>query len=447
MATIQTVNLPLPALPAGWSADKDFKAVGTLSSAVQRNVEPVGPHFLAHARRKRHNRTFSEDERITAQENVKKVEDAEDDEISEPEDPLMLSRDAKDWKGQDHYAVLGLSKYRWRATPEQIKRAHRKKVLRHHPDKKAAAGATDENDSFFKCIQKATEILLDPIKRRQFDSVDEAADVDPPTKKEVAKGNFYKLWGPVFESEARFSKKQPVPLLGDENSTKEEVEEFYNFWYNFDSWRSFEYQDEDVPDDNESRDQKRHIEKKNANARRKKKTEDSARLRHLVDDCLAMDERIKKFRQQERAGKDKRRLEKEAEAKRLAEEKERARLEEERKKKEAEEAAKVEREANKKAKEAAKNAAKKNKRVLKGSVKDVNYFAESGEPSAAQIDGVLTDVELIQSKIDNEQLAALAARLTSAGKDAAAVKAAYAEETKRLVAEGKLKDGEVKILV
>ncbi|KAJ9231083.1 hypothetical protein DTO169E5_8117 [Paecilomyces variotii] len=447
MATIQTVNLPLPALPAGCSADKDFKAVGTLSSAVQRNVEPVGPHFLAHARRKRHNRTFSEDERITAQENVKKVEDAEDDEISEPEDPLMLSRDAKDWKGQDHYAVLGLSKYRWRATPEQIKRAHRKKVLRHHPDKKAAAGATDENDSFFKCIQKATEILLDPIKRRQFDSVDEAADVDPPTKKEVAKGNFYKLWGPVFESEARFSKKQPVPLLGDENSTKEEVEEFYNFWYNFDSWRSFEYQDEDVPDDNESRDQKRHIEKKNANARRKKKTEDSARLRHLVDDCLAMDERIKKFRQQERAGKDKRRLEKEAEAKRLAEEKERARLEEERKKKEAEEAAKVEREANKKAKEAAKNAAKKNKRVLKGSVKDVNYFAESGEPSAAQIDGVLTDVELIQSKIDNEQLAALAARLTSAGKDAAAVKAAYADEAKRLVAEGKLKDGEVKILV
>ncbi|KAJ9252542.1 hypothetical protein DTO195F2_7382 [Paecilomyces variotii] len=447
MATIQTVNLPLPALPAGWSADKDFKAVGTLSSAVQRNVEPVGPHFLAHARRKRHNRTFSEDERITAQENVKKVEDAEDDEISEPEDPLMLSRDAKDWKGQDHYAVLGLSKYRWRATPEQIKRAHRKKVLRHHPDKKAAAGATDENDSFFKCIQKATEILLDPIKRRQFDSVDEAADVDPPTKKEVAKGNFYKLWGPVFESEARFSKKQPVPLLGDENSTKEEVEEFYNFWYNFDSWRSFEYQDEDVPDDNESRDQKRHIEKKNANARRKKKTEDSARLRHLVDDCLAMDERIKKFRQQERAGKDKRRLEKEAEAKRLAEEKERARLEEERKKEEAEEAAKVEREANKKAKEAAKNAAKKNKRVLKGSVKDVNYFAESGEPSAAQIDGVLTDVELIQSKIDNEQLAALAARLTSAGKDAAAVKAAYADEAKRLVAEGKLKDGEVKILV
>lgn len=47
---------------------------------------------------KRHHRTFSEDDRIQAQENVKKVEDDDGGEISEPEDPLMLQRDAKDWK-------------------------------------------------------------------------------------------------------------------------------------------------------------------------------------------------------------------------------------------------------------------------------------------------------------------------------------------------------------
>lgn len=56
-------------------------------------------------------------------------------------------------QNQDHYAVLGLSKYRWKATDEQIKKAHRKKVLKHHPDKKASAGHSDD-DSFFKCIQK-----------------------------------------------------------------------------------------------------------------------------------------------------------------------------------------------------------------------------------------------------------------------------------------------------
>lgn len=356
---------------------------------------------------------------------------------------MMLSRDAKDWKGQDHYAVLGLSKHRYRATPEMIKRAHRKKVLRHHPDKKAASGHKDENDSFFKCIQKATEILTDPVKRRQFDSVDEAADVDPPSKKESQKGNFYKLWDPVFVAEGRFSNKQPVPRIGDDNSTQQEVEEFYNFWYNFDSWRTFEYLDEDVPDDNEARDHKRHVQRKNANARRKKKVEDTTRLREVVDQCLGLDERIKKFRQQARAGKDKKRLEKEAALKREAEEKEKAKAEAERLKKEKEEAEKASKADAKKSKEAAKNAVKKNKRVLKGSVKDVNYFAE-GDASATQVDAVLNDVDLLISKIDNEELAALASKLTTAGSDKAAVKTTYKEEVDRLVGAGKLKDGEVK---
>jgi DnaJ family protein C protein 2 len=340
---------------------------------------------------------------------------------------------------------LGLKKYRWRATPEQIKRAHRKKVLRHHPDKKAAQGNSDENDSFFKCIQKATDLLLDPTRRRQFDSVDENADVEAPHKK-LTGSKFYKAWNPVFVAEGRFSNKQPVPTLGDENSTQEHVETFYNFWYNFDSWRTFEYLDEDVPDDGESRDQKRHVEKKNANARRKRKTEDTVRLRELVDECLASDERIKKFRQQARAGKDAKRLAKEEEMRRLKEEKENAKAAEEQRKKDAEEAAKAEREKNKKAKEAAKNASKKNKRILKGSVKEVNYFS-AGEPTAAEVDGVLSDVDLIMAKIDVDELALLAEKLTLAGTDSAAVKTAWSGEAKRLVDAGKLKAGEAKVFV
>lgn len=98
MATHTQVVLPLPFLPSGWEAGKDFKAIGKLSTPTQRSIEPVGPHFLAHARRARHKRTFSEDDRIQAQENVKKVEDEDSGEISEPEDPSMLLRDAKDWK-------------------------------------------------------------------------------------------------------------------------------------------------------------------------------------------------------------------------------------------------------------------------------------------------------------------------------------------------------------
>ncbi len=39
----------------------------------------------------------------------------------EPEDEDILARDPKEWKSQDHYAVLGLSELRFKATDEQIK--------------------------------------------------------------------------------------------------------------------------------------------------------------------------------------------------------------------------------------------------------------------------------------------------------------------------------------
>ena len=51
MVAVQTINATLPLLSGGWSAEKDFKSVGALSGATQRNLEPVGPYFLAHARR------------------------------------------------------------------------------------------------------------------------------------------------------------------------------------------------------------------------------------------------------------------------------------------------------------------------------------------------------------------------------------------------------------
>ena len=56
MANVE-IALPLPVLPVGWAGEKDFKAAGSLSQANDRNIEPVGPHFLAYARRVRPRRT------------------------------------------------------------------------------------------------------------------------------------------------------------------------------------------------------------------------------------------------------------------------------------------------------------------------------------------------------------------------------------------------------
>lgn len=250
----------------------------------------------------------------------------------------------------------------------------------------------------------------------------------------------------MFESEGRFSKTKPVPKLGNDNSTKDDVETFYNFWYNFDSWRSFEYQDEDVPDDNENRDQKRHVERKNNNARKKKKVEDTKRLRELVDECLGGDERIKKFRKEERAGKDKKRLDREAAEKKEKEEKTKAAEVKEKLEKEKQEAEKAEKAEGKKAKEAAKNAVKKNKRVLKGSVKDANYLLPAGaEASAKRIDEVLNDVEVVMGKMEPEDIANLASQLNGL-KVANEVEKAWGAEVEKLQGAGKVKGGETKVL-
>ncbi|KAK9466968.1 DnaJ domain-containing protein [Lipomyces arxii] len=431
----------LPVIASDCAEAKTFVSYRSFSPFTPRALEPVGPQYLSHARRALRGRTWSEDERIQAELNVKNVEEEVVSEDEEEEDSAMLSRDPKEWKGQDHYRVLGLSKYRFKATDDQIRRAHRKKVLKHHPDKKAASGGLDD-DGFFKCIQKAMEILSDPVKRRQYDSVDEGADVLPPGRK--SKGNFFKQWGPVFAAEGRFSKRQPVPVLGDEKSIKTDVDHFYSFFYNFDSWRTFEYLDEDVPDDSDNRDNKRHVERKNKAARQKRKTEDTARLRKLVDDCLSLDPRVKMFKDMERKAKEQKKWEREADSRKAAEEAAKAKEEAARKAKEDEERAKEDKLNSKKAKESAKNAKKKHRRTVKASVKDSNYFVDGTVP-AALIDSTLNDVDLILEKIDDVALVEFAQKLSETP-DRAALKSVFVDTAARLVGAGKMSDADLKVL-
>lgn len=275
--------------------------------------------------------------------------------------------------------------------------------------------------------------------------MDEGANVEPPSKKDSQKGAFFKRWGPVFVAEGRFSTKQPVPKLGNDSSTKADVEEFYNFWYTFDSWRTFEYLDEEVPDDTESRDQKRHVERKNNNARKKRKNEDTARLRKLVDDALALDERIKKFRQQEHAQKNKKKFEKEEQAKKAAEDAAKKKEDDAKAAAEKAESDKLAKVDAKKAKEAAKNAAKKNKRVIRGAVKDANYFHVGGEAPAKQIDQVLNEVDLVIASLDPEGIAALTSDLNGK-KSAADIKGVFSKQVAELVSAKKLKDSDAATL-
>ncbi|KAI8062622.1 DnaJ domain-containing protein [Gongronella butleri] len=411
-----SLDFLLPPPPASYNVEQPTAVRGAVSETTERLLEPVGRHFLAHARRKKFNRTFSEDERHQAEERASRIEESEKVTFEyEDVDITTVNQDPTQWKTQDNYAILGLTKLRYKATPDDIKTAHRRMVLLHHPDKKA-----DKNDdAFFKCIAKAYDTLMNPVSRRQYDSVDfgmQDEDADVPTAK--SEGDFYELWRPVFERESRFSNKQPCPQLGDASTSREEVEAFYDFFYNFDSWRSFEWLDKEAAEASDNRDDKRYQEKKNRAQRAQLKKEDNARLRNLVDVCLSVDPRIAVFKAEEKKRRNAKKDAKAAAEKAAAEEKARKEEEERLAAEKAEADAKAARESQKKDKEAVKKAIKKEKKNLRNLLKDNNYAVAGADATPDQIDANLLKLDdLVAANKTPEALVALREELEQAQKD------------------------------
>lgn len=280
----------------------------------------------------------------------------------------------------------------------------RRKVLKHHPDKlksksSAASKASGkplskkEEDSFFKCIQRAWEILSDPIKRRQFDSCDPSFDEKTPSTLPKS-ANFYKTFGAAFERNSHFSKVQPVPSLGDENTPREQVEGFYNFWFNFDSWRTFEWEDEEDKESAESREDKRWLEKKNKAQRAKRKQEDNRRISTMVESAMKFDPRLAKFKEEDRYAKDAKKRERE-EAERKKKEDAQRKLEEEAETKAREEAeAKAREDEERKGRKAAKEAQRKGRKAVKRLLEEQNYFLPP-TANATEIYAQVTKMEAI----------------------------------------------------
>ncbi|KNC32780.1 hypothetical protein FF38_09215, partial [Lucilia cuprina] len=331
--------------------------------------------------------------------NAKKKFHSEHIERSESEEKLfadefvvdinyLKSLDPKEWKDQDHYAVLGLGKLRFEATDDDIRRAYRKMVLQHHPDKRKAKGEdVKTDDDYFTCITKAYETLGTPKTRRSFDSVDPEFDDSFPTQADID-NNFYKSFQKYFNLNSRWSEKKGVPSFGDENSVREDVERFYSFWYDFKSWREFSYLDEEDKEKGQDRDERRWIEKENKAARIKRKKEEMMRIRALVDLAYNNDKRIQKFKNEEKERKLAAKRAKMDAVQAQKAEHERAIREAQLAKERAEKAEQKRIEQIRIEKEQMKKALKKERKLLRDKAKESKYFGNNDKDVLKNMEGV-----------------------------------------------------------
>lgn len=309
-------------------------------------------------------------------------DDSEDEKEHLSESDIVIdvkyikSLDSKDWKDQDHYRVLGIPNLRVKASTKDVKKAYKYMVLKCHPDK--SQGNTKVDEEAFTCIQKAYEQLCVIDGKRAYDSVDPEFDDDVPNVTEHNKQNFYKTFGIIIENNAQWSMNKNVPTLGTELDEIDYVNDFYNFWYDFKSWREYSYLDEEERDKADCKEERRYLDKLNKQERIRRKKEEMTRMRQLVDNCYACDPRIKAFNEDRKKRKVEAKLAKqeaykqEQEALRLQkEEEERIRQEEEQKRiqleKEKADAEKVERQKQNKL-------LKGERKKVRDCVKNNNYF-------------------------------------------------------------------------
>uniref|UniRef100_A0A1I8P0R5 Uncharacterized protein n=1 Tax=Stomoxys calcitrans TaxID=35570 RepID=A0A1I8P0R5_STOCA len=354
---------------------KGFEEVVCSFATFRRKVEKVGPAYLSSKKKQQFviERSESEEELF----------DEFDVDVN-----YLKSLDPKEWKDQDHYAVLGLKKLRFNATDDEIRRAYRKMVLQHHPDKRKAKGEeVKTDDDYFTCITKAYEILGTPKTRRSYDSVDPEFDDGFPTQSDID-NRYYDSFQKYFNLNARWSEKKIVPSFGDINSAREDVERFYSFWYDFKSWREFSYLDEEDKEKGQDRDERRWIEKENKVARIKRKKEEMMRIRALVDLAYNNDKRIQKFKNEEKEKKLAAKKAKMDAAQAQKAEQERIMREALLAKERAEKAEQKRIEQIRMEREQVKKAIKKERKLLRDKAKDNKYFGNNEKESLKNMEGV-----------------------------------------------------------
>uniref|UniRef100_A0A0K0DCH4 DnaJ homolog subfamily C member 2 n=1 Tax=Angiostrongylus cantonensis TaxID=6313 RepID=A0A0K0DCH4_ANGCA len=294
----------------------------------------------------------------------------------------LMKLDPSNTKNQDHYKVIGLSKLRFKATIAEIRSCYRGKAYE--------------------------QLGMSEAKRQAYDSVDPMFDDFIPSEKSINSENFFKELAPVFERNSRWSTKQPVPCLGEIDSERSAVENFYNFWFDFSSWREFSYLDEEDKEKGEDRYERRELEKLNKAERERRRKEEGKRIRKLVELSYSKDPRIAKFKKDDQELKNRAKEERQRKQREKAEAEERVKREKEeaemKAKAEQEKIAKEERENEKLEKEAARKMAAMQRRRFKKLAEAAGHWSDNASEKLVEMEraGIRVNVENERTAMNNK---------------------------------------------
>lgn len=276
------------ALPLGDNEGKSVLSSFTLHPEYFRKVEPAGFYFEELVKRKL-NADIPSDFVMDGENDDEKIEEETEEYWWEKEFRAQSGKENLTFTSKEtdnYYAILGIEDLFLNATADDIRRAYKRLALIYHPDKnkenlsltkdeneaenseEAGESKAEENNKAsnndannnedgegekklteeekikleinnkWLKIKDAYDTLLDEEKRKKYDSTFEFDDRIPEDE-QVNEKEFFMEYGPVFLKNAIWSKKKPIPKLGDMNTPIEKVKRFYKFWYNFNSWRDF----------------------------------------------------------------------------------------------------------------------------------------------------------------------------------------------------------------
>nr|CAI5851435.1 unnamed protein product [Callosobruchus analis] len=212
-----------------------------------------------------------------------------------------------------HYEVLDVSR---EATDSEIKTAYRKLALKWHPDKNL--DNPDYAKEQFQLVQQAYEVLSDRQERAWYDNhreqilrgsnsefQDKSLDVFQYFTTTCFKGygddesGFYAVYRKVFDQitkeDMEFMEDKEefceIPSFGNSTTDYDKVSEFYAYWLNYSTKKSYVWLD---PYDITSRDRRyaKLAEKENKKVRLKAKKERNEEIRNLVAFVRKRDKRV-----------------------------------------------------------------------------------------------------------------------------------------------------------